>query len=88
MSKDMFSIITPNKKVNLFAETEKMGGERLCISSVIACQVPDSSHVADDPQEIVFGMARERGAAEIINERTNGWVGKGRENTGERSAGL
>ena len=41
-----------------------MRNEEVCIN-------PDRAHVADDPREIVFGMAggRARGAAEIINER-------------------
>ena len=48
-----------------------MRNEELCIT-------PDRAHVADDPREIVFGMAgeRTRGAAEIINERGGGTVGE------------
>ena len=38
---------------------------------------------ADDPQETVFEMACERGAAEIINERTDGMVPKEGERDGK-----
>ena len=50
----------------------------LCINSVSVPGSRQHARAADDPQEIVFGMARERGAAEIINERTDGMGKVGR----------